>query len=122
MKAGKKAVGCPAESAVDVIRGRWKLMILHELTGGTVRFGELRRALQGISEKTLTQHLRELERDRIVTRTAYAQTPPKVEYSLTSAGAALKPIVEALHAWGLAHGRGVPKERNGTAADIKEPI
>jgi DNA-binding HxlR family transcriptional regulator len=104
MSAGKKAVGCPAESAVEVIRGRWKLMILHELCNGTVRFGELRRALTGISEKMLTQHLRELERDGIVARAAYTGTPPKVEYSLTAAGRDLKPILDALHAWGLAHG------------------
>ncbi len=111
----KKAVGCPAETAVDVIRGRWKLMILRELCGGTVRFGELPRALTGISAKVLAQHLRELERDGILTRVAYDQSPPRVEYSLTAAGKALKPIIDALHAWGLAH---APREkaRNGAAA------
>jgi DNA-binding HxlR family transcriptional regulator len=108
MRAGKKTIGCPAELAVDVIRGRCKLMILRELTAGTVRFGELRRSVKGISEKVLAQHLRELERDGIVTRLAYDETPPRVEYSLTAAGAALKPILEALHAWGLAH---APKEK-----------
>lgn len=111
----KKAVGCPAEAAVDVIRGRWKLMILRELCGGTVRFGELRRALKGISEKVLAQHLRELERDGILTHVAFDQSPPRVEYSLTAAGQALKPIIEALHGWGLAH---APREkaRDGAAA------
>jgi len=115
MGNNRKAVGCPAEFAVDVIRGRWKLMILRELCGGTVRFGELRRALKGVSEKVLTQHLRELERDGILTRVAYDETPPRVEYSLTAAGEALKPIIEALHAWGVAH---APREkaRNGAAA------
>ena len=111
----KKAVGCTAEAAVDVIRGRWKLMILRQLCGGTVRFGELRRALKGISEKVLAQHLRELERDGILTRVAYDQSPPRVEYSLTAAGKALKPIIEALHAWGLAHAPG-EKARDGAAA------
>ena len=117
MRAGKKALGCPAELAVDVIRGRWKLMILRELCAGTVRFGALRRALKGISEKMLTQHLRELERDGIVTRVVHDETPPRVEYSLTAAGAALRPILDALHAWGLAH---APKEkqRNGAAAAL----
>jgi len=104
MSAGRKAVGCPAESAIEVIRGRWKLMILHELCSGTVPFGELRRALRGVSEKMLTQHLRELERDGIVTRVAYAGTPAKVEYSLSTAGWDLKPILDALHAWGVEHG------------------
>src|ERR1051326_3424717 len=115
MSAGRKAVGCPAESAVEVIRGRWKLMILHELCNGTVRFGELRRALKGVSEKMLTQHLRELERDGIVTRVAHAGTPPRVEYSLTAAGGDLKPILDALHAWVIAHGA-KKYARSGAAA------
>ena len=117
MSAGRKAVGCPAESAVEVIRGRWKLMILHELCSGSVRFGELRRALRGVSEKMLTQHLRELERDGIVTRVAYAGTPPKVEYSLSAAGRDLKPILDALHAWGVAHGA-KKRARDGAPATI----
>src|ERR1041385_67913 len=96
----KKAVGCPAETAVDAIRGRWKLMILRELCGGTVRFGELRRALKGISAKELAQHLRELERPGIVTLVASDQSPPGVESPLTPAGKALKPIIDALPAWG----------------------
>jgi len=113
--ADKKAVACPAEWTVDVIRGRWKLLILRELYAGTVRFGELRRALKGISEKVLTQHLRELEQDGIVARVAYDETPPRVEYSLTAAGRELRPIVEALHAWGAAHApKG--KQRAGAAA------
>src|SRR4051812_45015481 len=117
MRAGKKAIGCPAELAVDVIRGRWKLMMLSELFAGTVRFGALRRALKGNSEKMLTQHLREFERDGIVTRVVYAETPPRVEYSLTAAGVALRPILDALHAWGVAHAS-KEKQRNGAAAAV----
>ena len=116
--ADKKAIGCPAESTVDIIRGRWKLMILRELCAGTVRFGELRRALKGISEKVLTQHLRELERDGIMTRVAYDETPPRVEYSLTAAGQELKPIIDALHAWGIAH---APKAGPRAAAAFQSP-
>lgn len=108
MKATRKAVSCPAELTLKIIAGRWKLLILRELDVGGTRFGELRRALKGISEKVLTEHLRALEQDGIVARKAYAQVPPKVEYFLTPAGKALKPLIEALHAWGLEHGGPAP--------------
>jgi DNA-binding HxlR family transcriptional regulator len=115
MSAGKKTIGCPAELTVEVIRGRWKLMILRELCVDTVRFGRLRRALKGISEKVLTQHLRELERDGIIKRFAYDETPPRVEYSLTAAGQELKPIIDALHAWGAAHAPKAKPRANAAA-------
>lgn len=76
-------------------------MILHELCAGVSRFGELKRGLKGISEKVLAQHLRELEKDGIIQRTVYAEVPPKVEYSLTPSGQTLKPILDAMHEWGL---------------------
>jgi DNA-binding HxlR family transcriptional regulator len=103
MARGKKNVSCPAESTLKIIGGRWKLMILHELCSGVSRFGELKRNLKGISEKVLAQHLRELERDRIIQRKVYAEVPPKVEYSLTASGKTLKPILDAMHQWGLHH-------------------
>ena len=103
MKAAKKAVECPAEITLRIIAGRWKLLILRELLAGVSRPGELRRALKGISQKVLTQHLRELERDGIVKRKVYAEVPPKVEYYLTPSGKTLKPILDALHTWGLDH-------------------
>ena len=78
-------------------------MILHELCAGVSRFGELQRSLKGISEKVLAQHLRELEKDGIIQRTVYAEVPPKVEYSLTPSGKTLKPILDAMHEWGLKH-------------------
>ena len=101
MARSKKAVGCPAENTLKILRGRWKLMILHQLVSGVNRFGALRRALKGISEKILTQHLRELERDGIISRKVYVQVPLKVEYSLTVSGKALKPIIDAMHDWGV---------------------
>ena len=101
MARGRKAVGCPAELTLETIRGRWKLMILQQLVHGVNRFGALRRALKGISEKILTQHLRELERDGIIKRNVYAEVPLKVEYSLTDAGKALTPIIDAMHDWGV---------------------
>ena len=99
---------CPAENTLKAISGRWKLLILRELFSGVKRFGELQRALEGITQKMLTQQLRELERDRIVQRKVYPQVPPKVEYSLTPLGRSLKPIVEAMHRWGLSRSERSP--------------
>lgn len=101
MARSKKAVGCPAENTLKILRGRWKLMILQQLVSGVNRFGALKRALKGISEKILTQHLRELERDGIISRKAYDQIPLRVEYSLTASGNSLKPIIDAMHDWGV---------------------
>jgi DNA-binding HxlR family transcriptional regulator len=82
-----------------VIGGRWKVPILWHLLGGTLRFSELKRALPQITQKMLTQQLRELERDGVVQRKVYPQVPPKVEYSVTERGASLKPVVEAMCRW-----------------------
>jgi DNA-binding HxlR family transcriptional regulator len=98
----KKAVGCPVETTLAVIGGRWKVLILQELFGGVKRFNELHRALVGVSHRTLAQQLRELEAKGIVRRKVYRQVPPKVEYSLTALGETLKPILDAMHEWGEA--------------------
>src|SRR5215813_7951594 len=95
---------CPAEFTLAVIGGRWKVMILYHLFLGVKRFSELQRELTGITQKMLTQQLRELEKDGIVHREIYPQVPPKVEYSLTALGASLKPVIEAMCDWGLMHG------------------
>lgn len=91
---------CPAEIALKAISGRWKLLIVRELWSEVRRFGELQRALEGITQKMLTQQLREMEQDGIIHREVYLQIPPKVEYSLTQLGESLKPIIEAMHEWG----------------------
>lgn len=91
---------CPAETTLKAISGRWKLLILGELLTGVKRFGELQRALEGITQKMLTQQLREMEEDGIIHRKVYPQIPPKVEYSLTPLGESLKPIIEAMHELG----------------------
>jgi DNA-binding HxlR family transcriptional regulator len=92
---------CPAEAALGVMGGRWKVPILWHLSStGTMRFGELKRALAGCTQKMLTQQLREMERDGIVQRKVYLQVPPKVEYSLTPHGKSLRPIVQAMCRWG----------------------
>ncbi len=91
---------CEVESTIKVIGGRWKVLIIRELM--TVkRFGQLQRALPGITQKMLTQQLRELEDDGIVRRQVYPQIPPKVEYELTPLGETLKPLLYAMHEWGV---------------------
>lgn len=94
-------LSCSVEITLKVIGGRWKVLILRELLVGIKRFGELHRALHGITQKMLTQQLRELEQDGIINRHVYLQVPPKVEYSLTELGETLKPILDAMHEWGL---------------------
>jgi DNA-binding HxlR family transcriptional regulator len=94
---------CPVERTLEVIGGRWKVLILRELFQGVKRFGQLHRALQGITQKMLTQQLREMEQDGIIHREVYLQVPPKVEYSLTALGESLKPIIDVMHDWGVRH-------------------
>jgi DNA-binding HxlR family transcriptional regulator len=91
---------CEVETTLKVIGGRWKVLIMRELMEGVKRFGELQRALDGITQKMLTQQLREMEEDGIIYREVYPQIPPKVEYSLTPLGESLKPILYAMHEWG----------------------
>lgn len=92
---------CEVETTLKVIGGRWKVLIIRELMFGVKRFGELQRALDGITQKMLTQQLREMEEDGIIYREVYPQIPPKVEYSLTPLGESLKPILYAMHEWGI---------------------
>jgi DNA-binding HxlR family transcriptional regulator len=91
---------CPVEATLGAIGGRWKVLILHQLFNGTRRFGELHRNLHGITQKMLTQQLREMERDGLIHREVYTQVPPKVEYSLTPLGKTLQPVLDAMHLWG----------------------
>ena len=102
----RAAVHCPAETALEVIGGRWKVPILWHLSGRTLRFSQLRDHLAGCTPKMLTRQLRELERDGIVLRKVYPQVPPRVEYSLTRRGQSLRPVVEAMCRWGTGCRRG----------------
>ena len=93
---------CGIDAAMDVVGGKWKSLILWELhEKGVRRFGELKRGLPGISEKMLIQQLRELAEDGIVHREVYREVPPRVEYSLTTDGAALNAALEPLGRWGV---------------------
>ena len=92
--------GCPVERTVNIIGGKWTLLILRDLFEGTKRFGEIRLSLKGVSPKTLTDKLRALESDGIIQRKIYAEVPPRVEYSLTKRGQSLKKIFDAMQEWG----------------------
>ena len=95
------AENCAILQSIELLGGRYKLLILRALlsTDRPLRFGELRRFADGVSQKTLTRNLRELEADGILTRTVFAEVPPRVEYALTDAGRALMPVFMALHGW-----------------------
>jgi DNA-binding HxlR family transcriptional regulator len=96
---------CPVSQAVQVLGGKWKIIIIYYLTHGTKRFNELKRLIPDVTQQMLTMQLRELEQDGVIHRNVYAQVPPKVEYSLTEAGWALEPILTALGQWSAAHPR-----------------
>ena len=96
----EKTYGCSFEFAMDVISGKWKGLVLWHLSKGTLRYGELQKLLGKVTQKMLTQTLRELEHCSIIHREVYPVVPPKVEYSLTKHGRELMPILEELHKWG----------------------
>lgn len=91
---------CTVALALDIIGGKWKPLILWYLKDNVLRFGELQRTLKGVTQKMLTQQLRELESDGLVRRCIYTQVPPKVEYSLTDMGCTVVPILEMISKWG----------------------
>lgn len=97
------AAACPTRQVVTRIGDRWSLLVLYALEGGPVRFQELRRTVDGISQKMLTQTLRTLERDGLVQREIWASVPPKVEYSLTTLGTSLSETIGPIRAWAYAH-------------------
>ncbi|MBP6332920.1 MAG: helix-turn-helix transcriptional regulator [Aminivibrio sp.] len=92
---------CPIETTLSLINGKWKLLILKELSRGAVRYGKLGAAIPAVSAKVLTQQLRELEEDGLIVRTVYAEVPPRVEYSLSDMGASIFSVFKELRRWGL---------------------
>lgn len=100
---------CPVRNTLLVIGGKWKVMILYMLMEKTHRFSELKRTIPKITQKMLTQQLRELEKDGLVSRKVYPEVPPKVEYSLTEFGATLKPVFKTMYRWGNEHLRKIRK-------------
>ena len=97
---GEKEYSCSFELAMDMFSGKWKVLILWHLSQGTMRYGELRKASGKITQKMLTQTLRELEKHKLISRKVYPVVPPKVEYTLTENALALIPILESLKVWG----------------------
>ena len=105
--------GCPIEVSLEVIGGMWKTLIIRELMDGTRRYSELHRALSPVTHKMLAQQLRDLENDGVVLRKVYPQVPPKVEYSLSTLGKELIPLMGAMKTWGervLRHRKAKQKE------------
>ena len=100
MISNKKIVDCPVATTINLIGNKWKLLIIRDLLSGTKRFGELRKSLTGISQRVLTENLRDLEKDGLINRKVYAEVPPKVEYSLNETGLSLSPIINAMAEWG----------------------
>jgi DNA-binding HxlR family transcriptional regulator len=95
--------GCPVEATLSLIGGKWKGVVLWHLLEGTLRFNEIRRRLPDVTQRMLTNQLRELEADGFIVRKVYPQVPPKVEYSLSERGRSLEPVLLALKSWGEAN-------------------
>lgn len=100
MKKKDELPDCPVATTVSLIGSKWKLLILRNLLARPWRFNELQKSLEGISQKVLTDSLRSMEADGIVTRTVFAEVPPRVEYSLSELGESLRPIIKSMEVWG----------------------
>lgn len=91
---------CPVEITLSLMADKWKFLIIRDLLTGTKRFGELQRSVGGVSQKVLTNNLRQMEKSGLIKRKVYAEVPPRVEYSLTDLGKSLKPILDSMVNWG----------------------
>ena len=101
MNSERKIPDCPVEMTLQLIGDKWKVLIIRDLLTGTKRFNELMRSVNGITQKVLTNHLRTMEKDGLLTRKVYPQVPPRVEYTLTQTGYSLKPILDSMFDWGM---------------------
>ena len=99
---------CPVETTLMLIGDKWKVLILRDLMDGTKRFGELKKSIGTVSQKVLTAQLRDMAEKGLLTRKVYAEVPPRVEYTLTETGYSLKPVLDAMWAWGADY-----KAKNG---------
>lgn len=100
MQTVKELPTCPVETTLMLIGDKWKVLILRDLMPGTKRFGELKKSIGSVSQKVLTAQLRAMEDSGLLTRTVYAEVPPRVEYTLTELGQSLRPILDAMWNWG----------------------
>ncbi|MBQ1941203.1 MAG: helix-turn-helix domain-containing protein [Anaerovibrio sp.] len=96
-----KLPACPVETTLTMISDKWKILIMRDLLPGTKRFGELKKSIDGISQKVLTTKLRDMEKSGLLSRTVYPEVPPRVEYTLTELGQSLRPIIKSMQDWGI---------------------
>ena len=96
----KELPACPVEVTLGLINDKWKVLIVRDLLTGTKRFGELKKSVTGITQKVLTNNLKQMEKDGLLKRKAYPEVPPRVEYTLTETGLSLKPILDSMVKWG----------------------
>ena len=106
MKTKDELPACPVATTVQLIGSKWKLLILRNLMQRPWRFNELRKDLEGISQKVLTDSSRSMQEDGIVTRTVYPEVPPRVEYALSELGESMRPIMKAMEQWGISYKEG----------------
>lgn len=110
--AQKELPACPVETTLMLISDRWVVLILRDLFTGTKRFGELKKSLDGVSQKVLTAKLRNMENNGLLTRRVYPEVPPRVEYTLTETGESLRPVIASMFDWGMDY-----KRKNGSPAN-----
>jgi len=119
IKLKDKEYMCPVEVSMDLIAGKWKLLIMWHLRKKTRRFGELQRKIPNVTQKMLTQQLRELERDNLIHREVYPVVPPKVEYSLTPFGRSFRPILNMMLVWGHEYAKAYGEAHYEISPDIE---
>ena len=107
MKTRDELPECPVATTVQLIGNKWKLLIIRNLLTRPWRFNELQKSLDGISQKVLTDSLRSMEADGIITRTVYPEVPPRVEYALSELGQSMRPILDDMEKWGTAYKAGL---------------
>ncbi len=103
MKTKNELPECPVATTVSLIGNKWKLLIIRNLLQRPWRFNELHKSLEGVSQKVLTESLRQMESDGIITRTVYPEVPPHVEYALSDLGESMRPILNTMQQWGIAY-------------------
>lgn len=101
----KDLPACPVAITVNLIGNKWKILILRDILAGPKRFGELRKSLEGISQKVLTDNLRSMEADGLLNRKVFAEVPPRVEYSLSALGGSIRPLMKYMEQWGIDYKR-----------------
>ena len=105
----KELPACPVEMTLQLMGNRWKFLIIRDLLEGTKRFGELKKSVASITQKVLTQNLREMEASGLLIRKVYAEVPPRVDYTLTEVGCSLKPILDSMVDWGTSYKNTISK-------------